>query len=50
MQNKQTYLKPRGFNQKKEEIMSGRGRGNKSRKRNLIDAPKFQTKAIYPKN
>ena len=57
MLNKQTYFKPRGFYQKKEEIMSGRGRGNKSRKRDLIDAqrshqhqPKFQTKAIYPNN
>ena len=41
MLNKQTYFKPRGFYQKKEEIMSGRGRGNKSRKRDLIDAPKI---------
>ena len=39
--HKQTYFKPRGFYQKKEEIMSGRGRGNKSRKRDLIDAPKI---------
>ena len=41
MLNKQTYFKPRGFYQIKEEIMSGRGRGNKSRKRDLIDAPKI---------
>ena len=41
MLNKQTYFKPRRFYQKKEEIMSGRGRGNKSRKRDLIDAPKI---------
>ena len=41
MLNKQTYFKLRGFNQKKEEIMSGRGRGNRSRKRDLIDAPKI---------
>ena len=41
MLNKQTYFKPRGFYQKKEEIMSGRGQGNKSRKRDLIDAPKI---------
>ena len=41
MLNKQTYFKPRGFYQKKEEIMSGRGQGNKSRKRNLKDAPKI---------
>ena len=41
MLNEQTYFKPRGFYQKKEEIMSGRGQGNKSRKRNLIDAPQI---------
>ena len=41
MLNKQTYFKPRGFYPKKEEIMSGRGPGNKSRKRDLIDAPKI---------
>ena len=41
MLNKQTYFKPRGFYQKKEEIMSGRGRGNKSRKRDLIDVLKI---------
>ena len=41
MLNKQTYFKPRGFYQKKEEIMSGRCQGNKSRKRDLIDAPKI---------
>ena len=41
MLNKQTYFKPRGFYLKKEEIMSGRGRGNKSRKRDLLDAPKI---------
>ena len=41
MLNKKTYFKLRGFYQKKEEIMSGRGWGNKSRKRDLIDAPKI---------
>ena len=41
MLNKQTYFKPRGFYPKKEEIMSGGGRGNKSRKRDLLDAPKI---------
>ena len=41
MLNKQTYFKPRRFYQKKEGIMSGRGRGNKSRKRDLIDAPEI---------
>ena len=41
MLNKQTYFKPRGFYQKKEEIMADRVRGNKLRKRDLIDAPKI---------
>ena len=40
MLNKQTYFKPRGFYQKKEEIMSGRGQGNKSRKRDFDRCPK----------
>ena len=41
MLNKQTYFKPTGFYKEKQQNMSGRGRGNKSRKRDLIDAPKI---------
>ena len=41
MLNKQTYFKPTGFYKEKQQNMSGRGQGNKSRKRDLIDAPKI---------
>ena len=50
MLNKQTYFKPRGFYQKKEEIMSGRGWGNKSRKRDSIDAPKITSAPVKISN
>ena len=41
MLNKQTYFKPTGFYKEKQQNISSRGRRNKSRKRDLIDAPKI---------
>ena len=34
-------FKATGFYKEKQQNMSGKGRGNKSRKRDLIDAPKI---------
>ena len=57
MLNRQTFFKPTGFYQKNEQIMSSRGRGSKSRKRDLLDAPqltsgpaKIVNKGNLPKN
>ena len=41
MVDAQKYFKPGGFYQNKPVNMSGRGRGNKNRKRDLIDAPRI---------
>ena len=57
MLNRQTFFKTTLFYPKNEQIMSSRGRGSKSRKRDLLDAPqltsgpaKITNKGNLPKN